>query len=391
MLKKSAINIILLFVSILVFLMIFELFLRLFMPQPLNPLLFPTTERETFGQYDPELGWSLKPDIESPFFSSEYNVLVKQNQYGMRDKVYKKENDPKKIRIAVAGDSFAWGFGVENNQTFAKVLEEKLGKNFEVLNFGVSGYGTDQEFLQFKSRILEFKPDILIITFFPNDIENIMNSVQYGYNKPLFILDNGKLKLTNMPVPITKEEKAQYGLKDYINFFLSHYSNSYIFLKSGIKSLYNRIVIIFDKYPEYLDTKILKKNYDKQYIDGWTLFDHLIGEFKNIGSRNNITIVLMNIPTKTQIDEDLLGQRLRVYGTKREDYDIWKPSRLLNQYADENNVTFIDILPYLLSEDSPKGYYFKYDEHLNVKGHEFIAEWLDKELIKKKVIKPNSY
>jgi len=236
LLKKSAINIILLFVSILVFLMIFELFLRLFMPQPLNPLLFPTTERETFGQYDPELGWSLKPDIESPFFSSEYNVLVKQNQYGMRDKVYKKENDPKKIRIAVAGDSFAWGFGVENNQTFAKVLEEKLGKNFEVLNFGVSGYGTDQEFLQFKSRILEFKPDILIITFFPNDIENIMNSVQYGYNKPLFILDNGKLKLTNMPVPITKEEKAQYGLKDYINFFLSHYSNSYIFLIASSSS-----------------------------------------------------------------------------------------------------------------------------------------------------------
>lgn len=379
-LRKIFLNALLMAASILAFLLVLELFLRLFYPQNLNPLLLPTKDRDTFAQYDAELGWSLKPDAEAPLFSHEYNVLVKQNSQGMRDKEYSKKRLPGKVRIAITGDSFVWGFGVENKDIFTEIIENKLGEKFEVLNFGVSGYGADQELLQFKSKILDFKPDALIVAFYHNDIENIANSVEYGYEKPKFVLENGRLKLTNIPVPQVRRQETKYLIRDYINFFLSHYSHSYSFLKSGIAVLYDRATAVFQKPNEYFDTEILKKDYGEKYSNGWVLFDNLLREFKETGKNNNVSIILVNMPAKAQIDKRLFEKKLGIYGKSGDDYDLFKPSRLLKQYADKNGIMFIDLLPTFLSEDEPEKYYFKFNDHLNAQGNAFVAEGIYREM-----------
>lgn len=382
-LKKLVINAGMLSASIFIFLIFFEVFLRLFLPQPLSPLLFPTEDVRTFGQFDSLLGWSLKPKAEAPHFSSEYNVKVKQNSYGMRDKEYLIKKSQNKYRIAVTGDSFVWGYGVDNDKMFTEVLEEKLGGNFEVLNFAVSGYGTDQELLQFSSKILEFEPDMLVISFYNNDIENIMNSRQYGYNKPLFVLEKGSLKLTNVPVPL-EEKENMYGAADYANFFLSHYSQVYILFKQSISAVYHSIAvkwrIFFNIDQEYFGTRILKKDYDGQYIDGWALFDRLLREFNEIGEKNNVRIVLVYIPDKMQIDRKLFETRLKMFGRNNKDYDALKPSDLLKKSAGRHNIDFIDLLPYFSAHENAGEYYFRFDDHLNAKGNALVAESMYKEL-----------
>lgn len=383
-LKSLSINVGLLAASIFVFFIFFELFLRLFLPQPLSPLLFPTEDIETFGQFDPLLGWSLKPAVEAPHFSGEYNVIVKQNSHGMRDKEYKKKKSRDKYRIAVTGDSFVWGYGVNNDEIFTEVLEKKLGSGFEILNFGVSGYGTDQELLQFKSKILEFEPDMLIVSFYNNDIENIISSRQYGYSKPLFILENGSLRLSNVPVSREEIESRRHSLLDYTNFFLSHYSHAFVFLKQKMISFYYSAEVkwraIFNLEQEYFGIRILKKDQDKQYKEGWELFDSILKEFGSVGKKNDIKIILMHMPDKVQVDKELFETRLRVFGKKSEDYDLLKPSVLLKQSAGRHNMTFIDILPYFLAQENAKRYYFRFDDHLNVEGNRAVAEALYKEI-----------
>ncbi|MEZ4901587.1 MAG: GDSL-type esterase/lipase family protein [Spirosomataceae bacterium] len=88
---------------------------------------------------------------------------------GYRD--FPKTNTENKKKVLVLGDSFAAGHGLENTEDrFSDQLEQKLGADkFAVYNLGVSGSDTRDEF----QRLQKFpvKPDVLVLEYFPNDIE----------------------------------------------------------------------------------------------------------------------------------------------------------------------------------------------------------------------------
>src|SRR5437870_6304289 len=59
----------------------------------------------------------------------------RSNSLGFRDREVPPKS-PDRYRIAVIGDSFAWGQGVEERDRFSNLLEEFLGPRYEVFNFG---------------------------------------------------------------------------------------------------------------------------------------------------------------------------------------------------------------------------------------------------------------
>ena len=79
-------------------------------------------------------------------------------------------------------------------------MQNKLD-DFEVLNFGVSGYSTDHYYLLLNKTVLDYNPDLVIIGFYANDFGDTGNDKMQDYPKPLFRIENNSLKLTNIPVP----------------------------------------------------------------------------------------------------------------------------------------------------------------------------------------------
>lgn len=120
---------------------------------------------------DDRIIYDLRPNIDLTF----QRAHVQTNSCGMRDIERKPARPAGVYRIALLGDSFAFGWGVEREQGFAAALESSLNrvareqKKVEVLNFGVPGYSTFQEVNSFLEKGADFDVDEIVVYFIEND------------------------------------------------------------------------------------------------------------------------------------------------------------------------------------------------------------------------------
>jgi len=124
----------------------------------------------------PILGWSLEPDASYLYKIPETTVNVSYNSSGWRDTTHSIGKERDTFRIVVLGDSFMEAYSVELQSSFHKRLEQFMGQegvDVEVINFGVGGYGTLQEYLSLVEFGGKYKPDLVLLAFFArNDLSN---------------------------------------------------------------------------------------------------------------------------------------------------------------------------------------------------------------------------
>jgi len=163
-----------------------------------------TDERNTLYVFHKTLGWFSVPNAAQQFTGS-ITINIKNNSLGFRDEEHSIEKT--KSRVAVLGDSFVWGYDVEANERFTNLI-----KNYEVLNWGVSGYSTDQEYLLYKELAPIYKPDITVVVYHTDDKRsNSIKTIFGGYSKPTLDKD------LNITKPVLGP-KITYGN----NWFVQH-------------------------------------------------------------------------------------------------------------------------------------------------------------------------
>ena len=117
------------------------------------------------ARFDPTLAYTLRPGA-CEFENREFKTQVEINSLGLRDD----EESLVAPEIIVLGDSFAMGWGVEQEASFPPLLEEKLGR--KVLNAGISSFGTARQTILL-DRLDMSKLKLLIIQYNDNDfLEN---------------------------------------------------------------------------------------------------------------------------------------------------------------------------------------------------------------------------
>ena len=128
---------------------------------------------------NPRLKFDLKPGARA-----RAEVGYRINDHGMRDRPREIDKPPGTRRIAVLGDSIAFGYWVAEEDAFPRQLEQMLasapaGGAVEVLNFGVPGYNLEQETEILRERALRFSPDLVIVALCLNDLEGA-DSYEHG-------------------------------------------------------------------------------------------------------------------------------------------------------------------------------------------------------------------
>ena len=138
----------------------------------------------------------------SGWWISEGRSFVRISSDGLRDREHDVTKRANVVRIAVLGDSFTEALQVDARDAYWAVAERELqrrekvdGRDFEFVNFGVSGYGTAQELLMLRSYVWKYEPDIVIVAFCQNDIKDNSKELGGGETRPYFVLQAEELHL----------------------------------------------------------------------------------------------------------------------------------------------------------------------------------------------------
>src|SRR6476659_3031427 len=174
--------------------------------------------------HDDFLGWTVGPNrgkADTLYSTDSSGIRIPHSGMGLT-------KHGEKIRIALLGDSYTFGQEVACEDTWGYVLEKSLGPDFQVLNFGVPGYGVDQAFLRFQRDVRRWKPRIVIYAINYGAVRRTMivytflsrPDWNYPFSKPRFIIRDGEVKEMNVPAlsPETIFSKASISELPFLEY-----------------------------------------------------------------------------------------------------------------------------------------------------------------------------
>ena len=155
-----------------------------------------------FYQVDEYRGYALRPRAQG-WYRKEGEAYVTINSDGLRDREHTKGKPQNTFRVALVGDSYPEALPVSLESTFWLVMERKLqdcdaasGRTIEVINFGVSGYGTAQELITIRERVWQYQPDLVLLAVTTsNDITDNSRALKGTDRVPYFVLRQSQLVL----------------------------------------------------------------------------------------------------------------------------------------------------------------------------------------------------
>ena len=145
-----------------------------------------------------EQDYEMVPNKQGRFMGA----MVSTNRWGFRDKDYSKSRPDHTYRMALVGPSTAMASGVENNESFEAVLEDRLNaqartnaiRSYEVLNFGVAAYAPLHVMYQLPRKVFTFEPNALLYLGHASDTDRTSTQFVRMIRKGILPADDAYLQ-----------------------------------------------------------------------------------------------------------------------------------------------------------------------------------------------------
>ncbi len=184
--KEALARIVLVLVSTIFTFAVLELVARVFLDPTAQLNFTPVPASIRTGSAIPSIPYLMRPNASAVhelqtdtrgYFDEGATLTYRINSLGFRGNEISREKPLGVFRIVGLGDSFTFGTGVRNEDTFLARLEDALnraeGKNrFQVVNLGMMGFNTVQEVSLLRHFGLPLDPDLILITFHLNDVRS---------------------------------------------------------------------------------------------------------------------------------------------------------------------------------------------------------------------------
>jgi lysophospholipase L1-like esterase len=301
-----------------------EALVRIAAPQQPSPLVW--RGEEGLVRLDPRSGFALIPGFSGPFFRG---TRVDVSSLGLRDREYGPKQ-PGEIRVLSLGDSFAFGYGVENADAYCKVLERRLRSRFPgvpiaVVNAGVGATSTRHMILQYERLRDVLHPDLALATFTAgNDV--VGNWDFDGQLRQHVLTPLGPLGRHSHLVRLVR--KALFPITFYFE----------------------------NRAP-----------WEVAYtIEQLAILEHTL-------AADRVPYLMLVVPTRHQVRPFTYPVAKVMWSLGWERIDA-RQSRMVIAHFESAGVSYIDLLPVLAARDSTESAFIEDDEHTNAAGHRAIAD-----------------
>ena len=320
---------------------------------------------------------TLRPGIARRHVTAEWDVHVTINRDGLRDREAPVSDGGG--RVVVIGDSLAFGWGVELEESFSFVAEERLkGHGVRVIKAGVPGTGPNDQLRWLQARGETHEPDVVVASLF---VGNDFSDVQFGGVPAQFTVRDGlmvKRPLDDESVSWLYEAKeklkrssllAQYAAQLLWTWEREHvaiHERTNPGLSAGDRWLWEFFQIHLKDAPQETQRSFEGTCAVLDGIDAWS-------------RQRGAAMLLLVIPRSFQVYPWELEQWTASFQLSDEKLDLDRPQRVLTDWAQRRGVAILDLLP-LLREHAARHpedrAYFYPNAHMNATGHRLTGEWL---------------
>ncbi|MBK47446.1 MAG: hypothetical protein CMI94_00265 [Pelagibacteraceae bacterium] len=342
---------------------------------------------------DPVLGWRLgknRADLKTPFSYNKPALRITNSQgfgsSGEFQYFYKKKKPDDIYRVVILGGSTVFGDGAESiKDNLPSKLKNEFIENqdikqkIEIINAGVGGYDSGQEFMYLYTELLSFKPDLVLVY---NGWNDQLNAVQK-------ISKLGSEVYNNQDWIDYYYKPSHLNIKKISNQSFTFFGSTKIFLNSSIVSLRrffegSSTFYLFKKFYTFFGKKETKENFlPNDVID----FDSYISKYykKNIetmiqlSNSNNFKIAILLQPIlgvsdelenqygHLELDSKVISYREDFYNKVRITLN-----NLNDKYKNNENICIKDISQNIFKNITSRVY--EDSGHLLGKGNEIVAK-----------------
>jgi hypothetical protein len=261
---------------------------------------------------DPIVGWRVRPNHVIEWRTPEYTARARSNAQGFRGRDF----DPAHRPIVVVGDSFSFGNGVGDEQTYATQLGLALG--VPVYNLAVPGFGIDQIWITLRHVALPLKPRLVIVGVVEVDFDRSLTTYDPGKTgaRPSFALQRGFLR------PRTAADTA-----GWLATTLQQRSRTWPLVQAGLRAL----------------------AYHLPVTEWWAVNAAMLARMHEDCMLARVPVLFVRIPTSE-----------------------WRTFPGLRRFFAAAGADYLDLRAGTEREEA-EGWYYPNDGHLNAAGHAYVA------------------
>lgn len=328
--------------------------------------------------------------------SSEFDITVKINSFGFRDYEYALTKK-KKYRVAVIGDSFTFGWGVDIEDCWVKILEKELntsGLDVEILNLGKGGASPADYAQTAEKAIPILKPDMVVVCALQaNDLHQLIHAYDslpkpkiqvikknYLAEKTAAMLNSAFPNFTNrisiQNINIRKQWKRDAPA--LLTSFPEEQKLRFDELDENVKSdfqsgllnpwLIHQAVYYPDYFTQPLDTA------DLDVVIGISAMADCIAKIKQVCSANNSELIIITVPNLPYSSREEMVS-LRKYGFSIPDsiFGNSLADETIKMAAEESEIEFYSVSENFRSLKKDENLYYPFDGHFTKEGNKLFA------------------
>ncbi len=334
-----------------------------FAPQP--TLAVQMRNSPACGRPSDLLATELKRSATCRHVQEEFDVTIHTNSLGYRGPEFAPQKDLSRKRILTVGDSFTFGHGVNDDETYSAELQRLFQGKAEVINGGyASGFSPDAYYLYLKNLGVQLRPDIVVMGFFIwNDVSDLSETAWPSVD------ENG------LPTRIVSRLRAvdEVGRFRLVKQGIRHrfivLRNSHLFqlVYSFRPQLFGPLDLL-DSRPGldpgrelasiYTTCLFIDECFFGRYASEWDKTQQVLIATQDLLRHNGIEFLVVLIPAKLQFAaSETLDQTQQLSVNRR-----------LIEFFEHYGIAYLDLYEALKKFDLGTVYY-RFDEHWTAKGH----------------------